>query len=232
MLLRVQIEHEVRQRALQLRAHVPIDRKAPAGDLHGALEIQNAQLLAELPMRLRSEAELARCAPAAHFLVVGLRSSHRHRVVRQVGDAVQDLAQFGIRGFRHLLALFDLPAQILRLFDLRRRVLFILLELRDLIRRAIALRLQILGFGDRRAPTRIDLAKITQQVVGIRAALPQLLFHQFQMITDKIQIEHRNNYCIEKCGDFEILREAYDTDGRLIHHRDTEAKRFKNEDLD
>ena len=91
-----------------------------------------------------------------------------------------------IRGFRRLLALFDLPAQVFRLFDLRRRVLLILLELRDLIRRAIALRLQILGFGDRGATSRIDFAKVAQQVVGIRAALTQLLFHQFQMITDKI----------------------------------------------
>ncbi len=71
MLFGMHVEHEVRESALQLRAHVPIHGEAAAGDLHRTLEIQNPQLLAQFPVRLRSETELARRSPAPYFLVVG-----------------------------------------------------------------------------------------------------------------------------------------------------------------
>ena len=91
-----------------------------------------------------------------------------------------------VRFRRLLLQIVDLLAHGLGLLNQRGGVLLRLLQLGDFIRGAIALGLQILGFGDRRTPSRINLAEITQQFVGIRATLPQLFFHQFQMVTNKI----------------------------------------------
>ncbi len=59
--------------------------------------------------------------------------------MRQVWNAVQNFAQLCIRSFRCLLALFNLPAQVLGLFNLRASILLVLLQLGDFIRRVIAL---------------------------------------------------------------------------------------------
>ena len=71
MLARVHVEHEVGQRPLQPGAHAQVHGEPRARDLGGALEIQNAQRRAQIPVRLGFEIELARLAPAADFQVVG-----------------------------------------------------------------------------------------------------------------------------------------------------------------
>ena len=60
------------------------DRKARAGNLRRALEIEDAERRAEIPVRLRLEVERARLADAAHFDVVGRARADRHARVRQV----------------------------------------------------------------------------------------------------------------------------------------------------
>ena len=59
----VQIEHEGDQRALEPRAEPPQHRETRAADLGRALEVQNAQRGAELPVRLRLEIEARLCRP-------------------------------------------------------------------------------------------------------------------------------------------------------------------------
>jgi hypothetical protein len=53
----VDVEHEVHQRAAQLRSGAVQDRETRAGDLRGAVEVDDAQLLAEVGMLLRLEVE-------------------------------------------------------------------------------------------------------------------------------------------------------------------------------
>ncbi len=89
VLARVDIQHEVDERPLQLRAHAPVDGKSRAGDFGGTLQVQDAQLRAQVPMRFGFEIELARLAPAADFDVVLGALADRHRFVRNIGNAGQ-----------------------------------------------------------------------------------------------------------------------------------------------
>ena len=77
MLLRMQVEHEAGQGALQTRAGAPIEREAGTGDLGCPLEIKDAQPLADLPVGLGRKSERLRLAPAPDHHVVVFRDSQR-----------------------------------------------------------------------------------------------------------------------------------------------------------
>src|SRR5207253_7926624 len=49
---RVDIQKKIDQRALQARAHPPVERETRAGDLGGAVEIQDAQSGTQVPVSL------------------------------------------------------------------------------------------------------------------------------------------------------------------------------------
>ena len=87
VLARVQVEHELRQRAMQARNAAAHDREARAGNLRGGFEIEAAELLAELDVILRREVELARLAASAHFDVGGFVAAVGHGLVQRVGQA-------------------------------------------------------------------------------------------------------------------------------------------------
>ena len=72
VLARVQIQHELDQRALQRRARSEIKREARAGDLAGALEVEDAQPFTDRDVILRREIDDTRRAPAPDF-DIGLR---------------------------------------------------------------------------------------------------------------------------------------------------------------
>ena len=60
VLARVQVEHEVDQRAREPRAGAAQHREPRAGDLRAALEVDDAERRPEIPVRLRLEVERAR----------------------------------------------------------------------------------------------------------------------------------------------------------------------------
>ena len=64
VLARVQVEHEVDERAREPRAGAEQHREARARHARRALEVENAERGAELPVRLRREVERRRRAPA------------------------------------------------------------------------------------------------------------------------------------------------------------------------
>ena len=67
VLARMHVEHEVDEGALQFGAHVPIEREARAGNFGGAFQVEDAQVLAQVPVGLGFEIERGRRAPAADF---------------------------------------------------------------------------------------------------------------------------------------------------------------------
>ena len=113
--------------------------------------------------------------------------------MRHVGNPDQQPAQLCVELLRNFFLLLDLLAQAFGLFDEPCRILFVLLELRDLLRGAVALGLQVLGVGDGFAPTRIEFAEAADDLAGIESPLPHLLFDQGQVVTDEGQVEHRNS---------------------------------------
>ncbi|MNN05903.1 hypothetical protein D3C81_1186780 [compost metagenome] len=85
----VQVDHELRQGAVQTGNRPAHQGETGAGQARGGLEVQPAMLLAEGHMILNGEIERLRSAPAAHLDVVVLILAHRHGLVRQVGDVQQ-----------------------------------------------------------------------------------------------------------------------------------------------
>src|SRR5205807_7017149 len=70
VLARVEVEHELGERALEARARPPEDREARLGDLDRAREVEQAERFADLLVRLGREAERARGAPASDLDVL------------------------------------------------------------------------------------------------------------------------------------------------------------------
>ena len=102
MLAGVDIEHEIDERALEPRARAPIDGKARSSDFRRALHVENAELRAEVPVRLRLEAHGARLAHTPDFHVVFLAPSNRNALVWHVWDPRHQFAERFVRRF-HLL---------------------------------------------------------------------------------------------------------------------------------
>src|SRR6187399_1103941 len=100
MLLRVHVEHEVDQRALQLRAEPHVYGEPRSRDLRSSFEIENAQLRSEIPMRFRLERKLSRLAPSPDLDVVLRAFACWHRCVRRIRNASQQFPKLAIKGAR------------------------------------------------------------------------------------------------------------------------------------
>lgn len=87
MLAGVDVEHEVSQGAFEAGANAVVNCKARPGNLRRALEIQNAQARAEVPVGLGRKTKFPRSAPAPDFLVVQGAPPDGHARMRHVGQA-------------------------------------------------------------------------------------------------------------------------------------------------
>ena len=70
MLLRVHVEHELRDRAMQARELSFHHHKARAGDLGRSVEIEHAEIRAQIDVVLHRKIELARFTYAPHLDVI------------------------------------------------------------------------------------------------------------------------------------------------------------------
>lgn len=115
MLTGVQIDHELRQGAMQAGDRPTHQGEAGAGQLGGGLEIQPTVLLAQGDMILHREVEGLRRAPAANLDVLFLVRTDRHGLVRQVGDAQHQLVQLTLDAVQLLLAGFEFAAHAIHI---------------------------------------------------------------------------------------------------------------------
>jgi hypothetical protein len=97
VLLRVQVEHEADQRPLQPRSRAHVNRKPRAAQLGRAFQVENAERLAQLPVRLGLKSKWA-SRPRFDGEVVGLGFAGGHFVAGEVGNAGQQLAQPVVEG--------------------------------------------------------------------------------------------------------------------------------------
>ena len=91
------IQKERCNRAGKPRPGSPQQREPAAGELRSAGEVENPELLAQLPVRLRRKLEPARFAPAPHLYVGGLVGAAGHGVVHQIGHIVEQCAKRRVR---------------------------------------------------------------------------------------------------------------------------------------
>ncbi len=87
VLARVQVEHELRQRAMQSRDTAARHGEARAGNLRRGFEIEAAKLLAELDVVLRREVERARRAMFTDLDIGGFIAPVGHGGMQSVREA-------------------------------------------------------------------------------------------------------------------------------------------------
>ncbi len=153
------VEHEVDQRALQLRAHAEINGEARAGDLGGALEVENAEFGAQVPMRLGSKVERLRHANAPDFEVIFGRLAGGYGFMRDIRDTREHLAELFVERFGLFVKSRDLAVQFPHGGLASGRVFTGLAKLADFLRFGFAFGSELLGLGDRGAAVGVQFAK-------------------------------------------------------------------------
>src|SRR5262249_48858229 len=123
VLARVEIEHEIDEGAREARTRAGQDREARRRHLDRALEVEDAERWAEVPVRLWREVERSRRAVTPPFHVVRRALPLRHALVRQV-------RQVQHRRVALVLDRIELNAELL---DLRRTLLVGLLNVRGVV---------------------------------------------------------------------------------------------------
>ena len=98
MLARVEVEHEVGEGALEPGTLAEVDDEAGAGDLGGAVEVEDAEGFAELPVGLGGEVEGGGSAPDLLFDVVGFGAADGDVVLWKVGQGLEDIAEAVVCG--------------------------------------------------------------------------------------------------------------------------------------
>src|SRR3954463_6918467 len=93
MLARVEVEHEVGEGALKACTGTEVEDEAGAGDLGGAIKVQDVQGFTELPVGPGGEVEGGLNAPGFFFAVGVLVATHGDRVLGQIGDGLEDVAE-------------------------------------------------------------------------------------------------------------------------------------------
>ena len=86
----VQLQHEVDERARQSGAGAHQDREPRTGQLGAAFEVDDAEGGSQIPVRLGLELEDGWVGVPPHLDIVRLTCTHRHALVRQVGQRHQD----------------------------------------------------------------------------------------------------------------------------------------------
>ena len=189
---RVQVKHEADQRPFEPCSSAHVDREPRATQLGCAFQVENAERLAQFPMRLGLEVEFRNFAPGLHCEVVGLGLANRHFVMGEVGYARERLPQLLVERDGDLVQFVQLFFEGAGLVHDRRGVLAGFFQCADLLAQLVAASLEALGRGDGLAPALIEGAKIAQQRCRILPTRAQFLFNKFQVGTDKSQVEHRS----------------------------------------
>ena len=119
VLPRVEIEHPGDQRPLQPRAIAAQNVEARPGDLHPALEVDDAQRLGKLPMRLRGEVECALRPVFGDHDVAALVRGDRDMLQRHVGHLQQQALELGVDRLHLVIESADAIAKLAHADDQR-----------------------------------------------------------------------------------------------------------------
>ena len=144
MRIGVQIQHELRQRAVHARQLAAQHCEARAAELGGSFAIQPTVTRTKFNVILHLKIEAAWRAPAVLFDIAGFVLARRHRFVRQIRNPRRDGLNRLLDLIQPRLAGFQLIAEARNLSHHRRYILALGLEHADLFGLGIAQVLQLL----------------------------------------------------------------------------------------
>ena len=190
VLPRVHVEHELDERAREPGTRAEQHRKARAGHPRGALEVEDAERRAQIPVRLRREIEGPRGATSTDLDVVPGAGSDRHALVRHVRQPQQQVRSLGSHDGELGVETLDLLGPPLVGLEQRRRVLAGPLRFRDRLSRLVALELQRFQPRQQPPPHRIELGQPRQSGFETRAARAQARAHGLEIVAQQGRINH------------------------------------------
>jgi hypothetical protein len=191
MLAGVQVEHPADQCAFEPGAMAEHHMEAAAGKLHAALEIDDAQLRSQLPVRQRLKAKPGRgagLALLANDRVLALVCTDRDALVRQVRHEIHRRLQILINLAQLLLQVLDALVDAAHLFD-QRLALLLVLEPADLLRGDVALVAQVFQLLQDLPAAGIQLQDLVDGRVGLKRC--HCLLNLIRMLANCADINHR-----------------------------------------
>ncbi len=172
MLAGVQVDHELRQGAVQACDRAAQHGKTGARQLGCSLEVQAAADLAQGDVVLDLEIERTRGTPTAHFDVVIFTGTNRHTGIGQVRDGQDDAVQLGLDAVQLGFTGGQLIGHALDVGHQGHDILALGLGLADRLGACVTFGLQLLGTGLHRLAAlfqRFDARDIQAEATGGQA---------------------------------------------------------------
>jgi hypothetical protein len=188
----MQVQHKIDEGALQQGAVAQVQGKPRPGDFRGTLEIEDVQVLADVPVRFHREVEHRRRSHALHFGIVVLVASHRDAVMGKVGNAHQQGLDGGFAVVQCFFQGFDARGHLPHLRHHVIRVLPGLFQLRDLVRHHVSPVTEAFDFPQDLASLRIGGVE-HGQIDGFAAVCHRRL-DAIKILSDELDFEHENTY--------------------------------------
>ncbi len=192
LLLAVQVEHVLDERALQLGALSQDDREARARQLDAAREVENAQFLADFHVVQNREVAVLPFAHEPHDLVRRAVQPRRDLRRGDVGDHEERFAQIVLDRGQFAVDFGDAVAHGAHLGLGRGNVAAGGGDFADFLRRGVALGLQRLGLAQKRAAFRVQIARLLEPCT-LHAAAGERLRGGFKIVSQLLDIDHFSN---------------------------------------
>ncbi len=154
---------------MQQRARAFVHVKTGAAHFYAALKINNAQRLAQIPVRLGRKIKLARLAPAAHFDVVVLVWPNGHAGAGHVRHPQLFVVEVSLNLAERFVQLADFVANFGHALFLGFGLGFFALthQLADSLAAAVALLAQRLNLFEQVAPLLVQLQNLVDGRFGV-----------------------------------------------------------------
>ena len=188
VLARLEVEHELRDRALEPRERPPHHGESRLGEPRGAIHVEQAEVAADFLVGFRLEVEPARCAPAPDLDVLLVALAGRHRWVREIRDLDEQRLDGLVDGLHLGVERLDAIAHLAHTRLLGAGILAGLARAPDGLGGRVALGLEVVRLLDEATPLDV-LGEDLRDELGA-ALLGERPLHLVGPLPDQPQVEH------------------------------------------
>ena len=183
----MQVQHEVNDRALQSGAHALVNSEPGAGDLGCALEVEDVQIFADVPVGFHLEALFSRGAPLAQLDIIAVVYAFLYVFIRCVRHVQQSVAQSLFCLGDLSVQFLDIVGELLELCHQFGRILAFFLIDRDLLRGSLLMVLHLLHSRQQFSSLLVQLHDLAQSEVAFASQLDRF-FDAFVVFSDSLDI--------------------------------------------